>query len=175
MNRNEIIESVYRNSEYIRACNQIAKDSYLADDLMHELILILYEYNEEKLILIWEQKRIKWFIISILLKMCHSNTSPFYAKIRKFGEKSDDSIDFDELEDEETKTTKEIPDIFEILELTDEQLLKTEDGYAKSLLKMSVELGSVQKVSNATGIPYLSVWLSINNYKKKIKIKYGKV
>jgi len=175
MNKAQIIDVIAKDGEYVKACKSIAKNNYLADDLYQELMIILLEYNEEKLILIWEQKRIKWFIISILLKMCHSNTSPFYAKIRKFGEKSDDSIDFDELEDEEIKISKEIPDVFEILELTDEELIETEDGYAKSLLKMSVELGSVQKVSNATGIPYLSVWLSINNYKKKIKIKYGKV
>jgi DNA-directed RNA polymerase specialized sigma24 family protein len=71
MNKAQIIDVIAKDGEYIKACKSIAKNNYLADDLYQELMVILLEYNEDKLILIWEQKRIKWFIISILLKMCH--------------------------------------------------------------------------------------------------------
>jgi len=174
MNRTQIIESIAKDPEYRKACRQIAKDSYLADELFQELMIILLEYDENKIVLIWNEKRIKWFVISILLKMCHSKTSPFYKKIRKFSDCSNELTVFD-IQDENINHAQEIPDIFQMVECTDNILLTTENGYEKVLLKMSVELGSVQKVSQSLGIPYLSVWISINNYKKKIKSQYGKV
>ena len=171
MTKEDIITSIFKDKAYLIACRQIAKNKYLADDLLQELMVILLEYDEQKLIKIYEEKRIKWFVISIILKMCYSNTSPFYKKIKKF---SDCSVELnDNFVDEDNTKPNEIPDVVQMTTLSDNQLLMTDNGYEKVLLKMSVELGSVQRVSQSLGIPYLSVWISINNYKKKIKQNHG--
>ena len=175
MTRNEVIEIVANDPEYNRACRKIAVNSSLAEDLYQELMLILLEYSEEKLIKIYEEKRIKWFIISILLKMCHSTTSPFYKNIRKFSSITEEISGRENEIEDECHHSPCIDEIIDIVDATEDEILQTENGYEKMLLKLSVELGSVQKVSKALDIPYLSVWISLNNYKKKIKSQYGKV
>lgn len=176
MTKDAIIKEIAKDPEYQRACKKIAANSYLADELYQEVMLVLLEYPEEKILKIYEEKRIKWFVISILVKMCHSTTSPFFKKIRKFSYlsqaiESNDSHPRAECEPDPVQ----INELAEIVDMSEKELLNTEDGYEKLLLKLSVEMQSVQKLSQEMNANYLSIWISINNYKKKLKRKYGKV
>lgn len=176
MTKYAIIEEIAKDSEYKKICRKICDNLYLSEELYSELMIVLLEYPDEKIILIHKEKRIKWFIISILLKMCHSKTSPFYKNIRKFSLNSKEiDASFDLQDESKTEEPVEFNELKDVVDLPDDVLLQTEDGYEKMLLKLSVEMKSVQKLSKEMDANYLSIWISINNYKKKLKQKYGKV
>lgn len=54
------------------------------EDLIQEVYIILLEYNPKKIIELYEKKQLKFFIVGILRRQYHSNTSPFYKKYKKY-------------------------------------------------------------------------------------------
>lgn len=54
------------------------------DDLIQEVYVILLEYKPEKIIDMYEKKQLKYFIVGVLQRQYHSNTSPFYKKYKKY-------------------------------------------------------------------------------------------
>lgn len=54
------------------------------DDLIQEVYVILLEYKPEKIVDMYEKKQLKYFIVGVLQRQYHSNTSPFYKKYKKY-------------------------------------------------------------------------------------------
>ena len=54
------------------------------DDLVQEVYVILLEYRAEKIIELYNNKQLKYFLVGILKRQYHSNTSPFYKKYKKY-------------------------------------------------------------------------------------------
>lgn len=64
-----------------------------ADDLIQEIYLILLEYNREKIIELYNNKQLNFFITRIVKNQWMSNTSPFYKKYRKIHEIIDANVE----------------------------------------------------------------------------------
>lgn len=64
----------------------IAKQPLTADlkDLVQMVYLILLEYDEEKIIDLWDNGQINFFIARIILNQYRSSNSPFHKLFRKY-------------------------------------------------------------------------------------------
>jgi hypothetical protein len=70
----------------------IAHQSLTADlkDLCQMIYLILLEYDEAKLIDLWKNEQMNYFIARIIVNQYRSSNSPFHTIFRKFQERTMD-------------------------------------------------------------------------------------
>ena len=94
----------------------------------------------------------------------HSQTSPFYYKIRKESSKYTNIDDIYDLVDD-TQLEFEKQHLFDILEQSWCEL----DWFRKSLFEMYMTLGSMKKVSKQTRIPISSISRYLKESKELIK------
>lgn len=90
-------EIVDANLGLIRTCIDCqfssVKDEYtkqFKDDLFQDLIVTLYEYDNEKLNNAYEGNHLNALISAIIVKSVWSQTSQFYRRYKKFGLRSDE-------------------------------------------------------------------------------------
>ena len=76
----ELITKTSQDKELRQICRKIGGN--LSDDLFQELMVILLEYNEQKLIDIYNKGYYKWFLVKTLTNQFNSNSSPFNKKYR---------------------------------------------------------------------------------------------
>lgn len=77
----------------------IAHESLTPDlkDLSQMIYLILLEYEEEKIIDLWNNKQMPYFIARIILNQYRSSNSPFHSLFRKHqGEELNEILKKDE-------------------------------------------------------------------------------
>lgn len=162
---NKEIERYITTNYYdlLKITKKITKNHDLTQDLLHEVILQLYnkdnitlrEYNDEQ---------IKYYIVSVIRINWHSTTSPFYYKIRKETSKYTNIEEIYNLADE-TQLEFEKQQLFDILEQSWCEL----DWFRKSLFEMYLTLGSMKKVSKQTRIPVSSISRYLRESKDQIK------
>lgn len=100
--------------ELLNIAKKITKGHELSQELLHEVILQLY--NKENIILNeYSDDQIKYYIVAIIRINWHSNTSPFYYRIRKEPAKYVDITQIFDLADD-TQLQFENQIIFDILE-----------------------------------------------------------
>jgi len=142
---------------------KITKNHELSQDLLHEVILQLY--NRENIILQeYSNEQIKYYVVSVIRINWHSNTSPFYYKIRRESSKYTNIEEIYNLADE-TQLDFEKQQLFDILEQSWCEL----DWFRKSLFEMYLTLGSMKKVSKQTRIPLSSISRYLKESKEQIK------
>jgi hypothetical protein len=75
----------------------IAHQSLTADlkDLVQMIYLILLEYDEEKIVDLWEHNQMQFFLARIIINQYRSSNSPFHTTYRKFQERSCDITGMD--------------------------------------------------------------------------------
>jgi RNA polymerase sigma factor (sigma-70 family) len=142
---------------------KITKNHELSSDLLHEVIIQLY--NKSNIVLQeYSDDQIKYYIVSVIRINWHSQTSPFYYKIRKESSKYTNIDDiFDLTDDSQLDFEKE--QLFIILEQSFCEL----DWFKKSLFQMYLTLGSMKKVSKQTRIPVSSISRYLKESKEQIK------
>lgn len=149
--------------ELLNIAKKITKNHDLTQDLLHEVILQIY--NRDNIVLRkYDDDNIKYWIVSILRINWHSNTSPFYYKIRREFKMYSDLSDILSMPDDQENFEKQI--IFDILE---EEWCEL-DWFRKALFEMYMTLGSMKKVSKKTTIPISS----ISNYLKESRTQIKK-
>lgn len=67
-------------------CQNIAHQALSADlsDLCQMVYLILLEYDEDKLMDLWEHNQMHFFLARIICNQFRSSNSPFHTTFRKF-------------------------------------------------------------------------------------------
>lgn len=80
----KIIDELERGNVIRDICTNMRVLQNDIDDLIQEVYVILLEYNRDKIIELYKKKQLKFFIIGILQRQYHSNTSPFYKKYKKY-------------------------------------------------------------------------------------------
>jgi hypothetical protein len=83
MTKNEIIEELWRNPMIDEIINNISGKSNLKEDLKMELMLILLQLPDNKIITAWRGKWLNYLVVNILKKQFQSTTSPFWKKFRR--------------------------------------------------------------------------------------------
>ena len=153
MNFYELITKTSQDKELRQICRKIGGN--LSDDLFQELMLILLEYNEQKLIDIYNKGYYKWFLVKTLTNQFNSNSSPFNKKYRPkdidyiISDSYDHSIDI-------------------MIDKVNNKLNQLH-WYDRELFKAYIESGSYRKLSKQTDIPFNSISRTINNVKNYIR------
>lgn len=84
MTVNDIVEEIYKTNLLTELCENIGVTKNNMDDFLQEIYLILLEYDEEKLIEIYNKNQLKFFMVRIILNQHHSKNSPFYMKYKRY-------------------------------------------------------------------------------------------
>ena len=85
-----IIETLARERRVEALVENIAHHSLTADlkDLCQMVYLVLLEYDETKLLDLWENNQINFFLARVIINQYRSSNSPFHTIFRKFQERS---------------------------------------------------------------------------------------
>lgn len=88
MNKNGIIETLARDKVIETMAVNIAHSHMSQDlqDLVQMVYLVLLEYDEDKIVDLWEHNEMRFFIARIIVNQYRSKNSPFHINIRKFQE-----------------------------------------------------------------------------------------
>lgn len=154
--------------ELLKIARKITKNHDLTQDLLHEVILQLYQ-KEHIVLKFYNDTSIKYYIVSIIRINWISKTSPFYYKVRREFLKYSDFMEnintnsIYEISDEQKFYEKE--KLFDILEKEYTELT----WFHKSLMNLYLTLGSVNKVAKHTEIPKSSIIKYIKESKNQIK------
>lgn len=81
-------ETIYDEIRVI--CDNIGVDAKYKDDLIQEVILIILEYDKEKIEQLYASNQMNFFLVRIIKSQYNSITSPFYKQYRKFSALSDE-------------------------------------------------------------------------------------
>lgn len=86
VNRSEIVSQMARERRVETMVENIAKTPLTADlkDLSQMVYLVLLEYDEGKIVDLWEHGQINFFIARIIINQYRSANSPFFKLFRKF-------------------------------------------------------------------------------------------
>lgn len=79
-------------------CN-IAHSSRLSPalkDLCQIVYLTLCEYDEDKIVDLWEAGQIRFFLVRVITTQLRSPRSPYHAQVRRFSARSEDITNFTE-------------------------------------------------------------------------------
>lgn len=101
MTRRQIVEELAEQQVVEQLVRIICKVSatYL-QDLSQMIYVYLLEYDEQRLITLYEEGSLRFFLVRIIKNQWHSNTSPFHYTYRKFQHLSNELTDY---EDEDTQ------------------------------------------------------------------------
>lgn len=165
MNRNQIIEEIYNDKQYIDYCLKVCK-SDLHQDLFQYTVLYLMEMPKGKLEAIYKCGELRMYVARIIYINANSKRSQFNKQFNI----TDSDFDLTRVADvqpEEDLTLQKVE-----IKLQEEVLFCHQKNiYPASvkLLEIYSELGSYQKVANATRIPYKTVRRHIQGLTEKIK------
>lgn len=92
MTRTEIVERLAREKMVEAMVENIARQPLDADlrDLAQMVYLILLEYDEDKLVDLYEHGQIRFFVARVIINQYRSVNSPFYKLFRKYARKAED-------------------------------------------------------------------------------------
>jgi RNA polymerase sigma factor (sigma-70 family) len=140
------------------------RDDDIHEDLLHEVILQLYD-KDDIILKSYDDNSIKYYITAIMRVNFYSKTSPFYYRIRR--ERVMMSIDITTCWDMEyEQETFEAEELYQLLEANYAEL----DWFRKSLMDMYLTLNSSMKaVSRKTTIPIQSVSRYIKEARTQVK------
>lgn len=88
----DIIAEMATNRQVEAMVQNIAHQSLSADlkDLCQMVYLALLEYEEDKIVDLWQKKQMPYFIARIILNQYRSSNSPFHSLFRKYQERCED-------------------------------------------------------------------------------------
>lgn len=80
----KIIGDLEREGVVREICENMRVNKNDIDDFVQEIYMILLEYDKDKIIELYNKKQLRYFIVGIISRQYHSNTSPFYKKYKKY-------------------------------------------------------------------------------------------
>ena len=97
MNKVEIVAEIASGKMVEAMVQNIAHQSLTPDlkDLSQMVYLILLEYDEDKIVDLWEHHQMQYFLARIIINQFRSSNSPFHTIYRKFQEKTCDITGMD--------------------------------------------------------------------------------
>jgi hypothetical protein len=146
--------------QLLAIAKKYTKNDDWSSELLHEVILQLYDKKELKINL--QDNQIKYYIIRCLMVNWTYPSSPFYKK-HKRDMKSVDLTEAMEMAAEDSDT--EIHTLLELMEIEWTEL----NWFNKIIFEKYMVLGSLKKVSKDTTIPLASVGRYIKETKEIIK------
>lgn len=161
--KNEIIEELYRSKEF-NDCIGKMEPEHLRDDLRAEVVLILLETEEQRLLAIHMAGALKYYTVRIIINLIQSKTSRFYKLYRQQLNEINDRIAYEETDIEERAAREDI----------EERALREIDNlywYNSGIVKLYMKLGNFRAIEKDTGIPYASAYKTVKKSFNEIKQK----
>ena len=156
VNRTEIITELYLSKDINEAIGKM-QPYELQDDLRQEVFLVLCEMDEDRLLKMYKDGYLKYFVVRTIVNMAKSDRSNFARTFRKVYEEVGDLGSVEPYDDSiNVKLNKSM----EVLHWYEEQIFKL---YAES--------GNLLQVSRDTKIPYRSLLKTVKKVKTLIKYK----
>ena len=157
------ITDLINDKKYIQITKNVCRSHHLTKDLHAEAILIILEKKVDLKTI----RNLEHFFSTIVWFTWHSNK--FKKKYLNQNLQFFEEYDY-EIEDEENYT--EQIDFSVAYEFIDTNPKTEIEYYEINLFKIYLELGSIQKVSRKTKIPYQTVFFDIKEIKNKLKLAY---
>jgi hypothetical protein len=197
MTRNAIIEKLFTGKNFTDCINKMEPD-HLREDLRQEIILIVCEWPNDKIIKLHADGALDFYVVKVILNQIKSNSSPFAKKYRQqFSEYNEKLV---ESEREVRNTGNDISateanylnkrhlhaytamedldfEERELRELIEDLALEEVDKqywYNKGLINLYMKHGTYRAVQEETGIPHVSIYKTIQKSFKEIKSKVSK-
>lgn len=99
--KNEIITEIYNSGMLADLLRNMGVKGNDIDDLTQEVYLILMEYDSNKIIELWDNKQMKFWLVRVITNQYFSKNSPFYKKYKKYYQLIDGNIVNNDTENEE--------------------------------------------------------------------------
>lgn len=189
MTRNEIIEQLFLGKNF-NDCVSKMEPEHLRDDLKMEVMLIVCEWPEEKIRGLHERRELEFYVVRVILNLIQSNSSPFAKKYRKafipievslnaaYGAESAEGmvreINFKYLSEEPFDEQQLRQEARELKEMVEDMALEEVDKlywYNKGLIELYIRHGNYRAIEKETGIPFASVYKTIQKSLKEIKCR----
>lgn len=186
MTRSEIIAQLFSGKNFNDCINKMQPEE-LREDLKQEVILIVCEMPEEKIIGLHERKQLEFFTVRVIINQAASKTSPFAKKYRSTYSISDFSLGI-ATDQHSNRTMDRINAVLAVNPIeadTEERLLREsiEDKamqqiaelywYNKELVELYLKHGNFRAIQKETGIPFASCYKTIKKSFEEIKQKVG--
>lgn len=149
--------------ELLNICKKYTKNNDWASELLHEVILQLYDSKSFDSMNKLEDKQIKFYIVRIIMvNWCYA-TSPFYRKYKKPELNMTEITEALHLQYQADELNQH-----EMMELMEQEWADL-DWFRKNIFERYLTMGSLKKVSKDTTIPLTSISRYINTAKTEIK------
>ncbi len=79
-----IISELEEQGTVREICENMKVSKNDIDDFVQEIYMILLEYNKDKIVELYRNKQLKYFIVGVVSRQYNSNTSPYYKKYKKY-------------------------------------------------------------------------------------------
>jgi hypothetical protein len=148
--------------ELLKICKKYTKNDDWASELLHDIILQLYDKKEVKLKSL-DDNSIKYYIVRIIMMSWCYPTSPFYKKYKK------DNNNFVELNEAIQMVSEEFDsDRHKLMDIIENEWTEL-DWFNKIIFEKYMVMGSLKKVSLDTTIPLTSIADYVRNTKQSIR------
>ena len=98
--KDKIITELAKEKAVETMCINMGVEQAYFDDLVQEIYVILLEYDDNKIINMYEKNQIKFFITRIIKNQYFSKNSPFYKKYKMYDQRQDNNKQVETEEDE---------------------------------------------------------------------------
>lgn len=156
MNRDIVISELYNSRDINDAIGKM-QPYELQSDLKQEVFLVLCEMDEERLMKMFNDGYLKYFIVRTILNMAKSDRSNFSRTFRKVYSEVEDNCIVEEYDDSLNRKLYRAMDVLH--------------WYEKEIFKLYSETGNLLQVSRETKIPYRSLLKTIKKVKTLLKYK----
>lgn len=159
MTREQIITQLYNSPDLNNVIKGIDPE-HLRDELKQEVILVICELPEDKLLKLHEAGHLRFYVWRVITNMAYSSTSKFYRVFRKPHPTIHDNMT-EELTEQDNQHIEIINRMCESPE--------TAEWFNGRILKLYAELGTMDKVAKEIGIPKNAIFRAVHTARKMVK------
>lgn len=180
LTKNQIVERLFVGKNF-NDCIRKMEPEHLQEDLKMDVIAIVCEWPDEKVIKLHQENSLEFYVVRVILNQVKSKTSPFHKQYRSpvipiEMHKAGFKVGSDCREDGKRRTRFEKAEVnYQMTSVDDyeERLIReqAEDlaieeidrlyWYDAEMIKLYLELGSFRAIEDRTGIPFISCYKNI--------------
>ncbi len=157
MTREQIITQLYNSPDLNKVIEGIQPE-HLQNELRQEVMLVICELSEEKLLTLHENNQLKFYVWRTITNMAYSSTSRFYKLFRK-------PLPIPQPEPTANTTDNQCTEI--INRLIDSK--DTAEWFNGRILKLYAEHGTMEAVAKEIGLPKNAIYRAIHTARKMVK------
>jgi hypothetical protein len=172
LDRQRIIAEIYESKDFNAALGKMQPD-HLRDELRQEVILVLCEMPEDRLIEMYNTGGIKFYLVRTMINMCMSKTSRFYAMFRREQVQFDDNHErIDETDIDSKLFTESV--VSSIERMAEWDNCNTDEFVCSNIMKAYMQHGNIRATAKAIDIPPVAVHRYLKRGQQIIREKIKK-